>query len=250
MRRFSFLKTPQFLGILLLVGAVILFAFSIQSLLGQGKVLSQSVTGEGNCVPTKEMSGATVPNFDCREGGSASVTLKACIPESCPLNGATVEFEKTIASCPGRDWAGCGGACGAAATKSTLTIPAGQRCIFETIHCSPPESCGSCQVDIDGYGVRRWQKAGCPKLTKVLLPTVTPVPTNTPGPTQTLLPTATNTPEPTATNAPGPAATATPMPPVLGVSEIQVLPKTGLGSEGGLAISLLGVVLSLLAGLI
>jgi hypothetical protein len=248
MRRFSFLKTPRFLGILFLLAALILLAFSIESLLGQRKVLSQSATQEGGCVPLKEMSGAEVPNFDCREGGSASVILKACLPEGCPLNGATVEFEKTVAECPGREWAGCGGACGTAATKSILTIPVGQRCAFETISCHPPVSCGSCQVDVDGYGIRRWQKAGCPKPTATPKPTkvpsltVTIAPTNTPGPTQT--------PVPAATNTPVPAATATPVPSVLGVSEIQVLPKTGFGSEGGLAIGLLGLVLSLLARLI
>lgn len=181
-------------------------------------------TGEG-CAPIKEISGVTTPGFDCREGGSAVVTLKACLPEGCPFNETTVEFEKTLAVCPGREWAGCGGACEGSVTKETLTIPAGQRCAFETISCSPPESCGSCRVDIDDYGVRCWQKFGCPKPTTT--PKLTQTPTATVMPTLTDIPTSipTITPDPVATSTP--EATAAPEAQVLGVSEILVLPKTG-----------------------
>jgi hypothetical protein len=255
MARFHFLKNPRFLGTILLAIALSLFSFWVIKEVQRGKVLGETtVAAEGSCTPIKEMSGATTPNFDCREGGSANVTLKACLPEGCPLDGAAVEFEKTLAECPGREWAGCGGACGATATKATLTIPAGQHCAFETISCSPPRSCGSCQVDIDGYGIRRWQKFGCPA------PTVTPTPEPTvaltPTPTSTPTPTATATPMPTATNTPGPAAastpepTATPQPQVLGVSEILILPKTGFEGESWLKIGLLGVALSVLSILI
>jgi len=114
-----------------------------------------------SCQPVKEYSGAVTPGYDCTKGGSASVTVTACLPEGCPLNGATVSYSKTIARCPGESWTDCEGACGAGATTTSLTIPTGQRCASATISCNPPNNCGSCQVDIDGYGVRRWEDSGC-----------------------------------------------------------------------------------------
>lgn len=100
------------------------------------------------------------------------MTVTACLPEGCPLNGASVSYSKTIARCPGENRANCEGACGAGATTTTLTIQAGQRCASATVSCGVPGNCGTCQVDIDGYGVRRWEDSGCAEVTPT--PTLPP----------------------------------------------------------------------------
>jgi hypothetical protein len=151
----------------------------------------QSTPAPGDCTPRKTYSGATTPGYDCAEGSNASVTVTACIPEGCPTNGASVTYGLAIAHCAGEGWANCGGACGEAEQPRTLNIPSGQRCASATHSCSPPDACGTCQVDIDGYGVRRWQDSGC-----AVPPTSTPKP---PEPTATPIPT-----EPTDVPPPAP----------------------------------------------
>lgn len=145
-----------------------------------------SAPAPGDCAPNKSYSGATTPGYDCAEGSNASVTVTACIPEGCPTNGASVTYGLAIAHCAGEGWANCGGACGVAEEPRTLSIPSGQRCASATHSCNPPDACGTCQVDIDGYGVRRWQDSGCvtpPTNTpKPPEPTATPIPTDVPPP--------------------------------------------------------------------
>lgn len=206
--------------------------------------------GETSCFPQLSFSGAERPDFDCRQGGQAAVTVTACIPEACPLTGALVEIHKTVAFCPGENWANCGGACGTATVTETLTIPPDQKCVSRTVNCQPPGNCGSCQVDINGYGIRRWESVGCPKPTQTPQPTATvtplstitpqPTATQTPCPTITPLPTATATSAPTSTPVPTATATQTPCPtitvqptatPTPTVKVVAVLPKTGFPGE-------------------
>ncbi|MGB9637619.1 MAG: hypothetical protein ACPLY7_02360, partial [Microgenomates group bacterium] len=109
--------------------------------------------GGGGCTVQKTYSGASTPGMDCKQGSSASVTLKACVPAGCPATSIT--YHSVNKTCTGSEWAGCSGACGDSGGNATLSIPAGG-CAEATVSCSAPD-CGSCQVDIDNYGVRRWQ---------------------------------------------------------------------------------------------
>lgn len=119
-----------------------------------------------SCKPRKTFSGATTTDYDCKKGKSASVTLEACIPEGCPA--VDVSYSKTEAYCDcdltdweDCEWLGCEGACGTAPSTGTLHLGPGNWCDTVTASCSPRNLCGTCQVDIDGYGVRRWHDEGC-----------------------------------------------------------------------------------------
>jgi hypothetical protein len=118
---------------------------------------SGSSSGSGSCAPTKSYTQSSA----CDRGSSASVTLTACIPEGCALTGANVPYSSAIAFCDGEDRANCDGACGAAEQPNTLTIPSGERCNSVTLSCNPRNNCGTCQVDIDSHGSRRWENVGC-----------------------------------------------------------------------------------------
>ena len=130
-------------------------------------------------------SGAVSSGSDCREGGSAAVTIHACLPSSC--DGArTYNYEKAVGSCSGSP--GCG-TCGGSWSGASFTVNPGE-CKDETVSCSPPGGCGRCQVDLrdqvggghyypNGYGVLRWQNSGC------TTPTPTPTTKTTPTPTPT-----------------------------------------------------------------
>lgn len=116
-----------------------------------------SSSGSGNCVPIKSYSSTS----QCDRGNSASVTLTACFPDGCALTGANVTFGQAVAYCAGEDRANCDGVCGAAEQTQTLSIPPGQKCASVNVSCNPPNNCGTCQVDIDGHGSRRWENIGC-----------------------------------------------------------------------------------------
>jgi len=143
-------------------------------------------TGGGDCQPTKEYLGATKPGYDCSRGENASVSLKICLPEGCPETD--VSYNKVIAFCSGEEWANCESACGGGGATESVHLSGGE-CKTVTASCGPPENCGSCQVDIDGYGVRKWENSGCgsPTGTPTPSPTITPSPT--PKPTSTPTPT-------------------------------------------------------------
>jgi hypothetical protein len=119
--------------------------------------------------------------MDCKEGNNASVTITACLPADASCASKEITFSKTEASCPGKNWAGCGGACGTPSTQGTFSVNRGA-CASRTVSCNPPGACGSCQVDIDNYGVRRWQDSGCtaPTLTPPATPPVMVTPISLP----------------------------------------------------------------------
>jgi len=174
------------------------------SLVGGACVLNQNggVT-HGSCDPVK-----TYKNFSpagCGYASSASMTVEACLPNDCPLNGATTTYNRTIASCPGEDRATCNGVCGAGASSVSLTIPAGQKCSTQNISCGVPNQCGACQVDADGSGSKAWDDSGC------VQPTPTPIPPTPIPPTPTPIP-------PTPTPIP---PTPTPLIPPCEVVEMQ-----------------------------
>lgn len=105
------------------------------------------------CSVQKTYSGADV----CSQGGTASISMVACVPVGCP--STTVSYHEVKKTCTGDQWAGCGGACGDSGSNKTATVPAGG-CVTVSLSCSSPK-CGSCQVDIDDYGERKWQHSGC-----------------------------------------------------------------------------------------
>lgn len=111
-----------------------------------------------SCAVSKDYSGASQENYDCKKGSSASVKLKACLPAGCPATD--VSYSKTEAYCDGEDWLHCDDACGANPEDGSVHVNGGE-CEEVSVSCSPHDNCGTCQVDIDGYGVRRWTDSGC-----------------------------------------------------------------------------------------
>jgi len=128
------------------------------------------------CTPQKTYSGSS----GCSQGGSASITLTACVPTGCPAT--TVSYHEVKITCAGEDYASCEGVCGDSGTNKTLSVPAGG-CESVSISCSSPQ-CGSCQVDFDEYGARRWQHSGCG--TAPMSPPIPTVPPGGPSPTPTV----------------------------------------------------------------
>lgn len=148
----------------------------------------------GSCeVPDVSFFGASTPGFDCTQGTSASVGIRAQRPEGCQ-NTVTISYNEVNATCNGEGYAGCQGACGNAGSGKTLVLGPNESYKEASVSCSVP-ACGSCQVDISyngqDYGVRRWQDTGC---SQEPTPTTPPQPTNTPTQAPTVTPSPTPTP--------------------------------------------------------
>lgn len=141
------------LGLLLLLVALPLAVY----LVSQRQYIWPKAAYPG-CEVSKEYSGATTPGYDCKKGSSASVTLTACLPEGCAATD--VSYSKTEAYCDGEDWLDCEGACGSSPSTGSIHVGGGE-CKSASVSCSPRDGCGTCQVDIDSYGVRRWTDSGC-----------------------------------------------------------------------------------------
>lgn len=112
--------------------------------------------------------------IDCAQGVGASVKMKACVAAGCPAKSIT--YKRMSKQCPGSGSANCSGTCGETPTDVALDIPA-SGCAEVEVTCNVPDNCGSCQADINTYGVRRWETSGC----------------NQPTPTQGVVPACTMT---------------------------------------------------------
>lgn len=135
----------------------------------------------GDCTPTITTTGGGL----CGSGSSASVSVRACLPDTC--SGLTSElrlsFSTVSAQCGGTTYAyNCSTTCGNAGSTQYITFPAESQkgtCRDLSVPCSVPNGCGACQVDIRGNGANVGERvndsSGC----------TTPTPTGTPQPTAT-----------------------------------------------------------------